>query len=281
MAVEESTHENGKLVKAYDNKEFIHSRDGRVLRILSEYLYPAQHFSKHGISKLIIFFGSARSYSEEDYFHKQEELEDAYKVAHGAEKIYLEEQLALHKKRMLITKNYEDAVELSHLLTKWSLGLNKKKRFHVCSGGGPGMMEAANKGAIRAGGLSLGFNISLPFEQEPNPFITPEHSIEFHYFFMRKFWFVYMGQALIVFPGGFGTLDELMEILTLRQTHKVTREIPIILYSKEFWSKVINFQYLIEMGMISKNDLNLFAYANSPSEAFEMLKTQLTAIHKL
>lgn len=274
--------QNSKPLKAYDNKEFLHSRDARIIRILAEYLYPEQHFKKHRIKKLIIFFGSARSMSYDEWQKKLHFLENELNISTDSNKReILKEEIKLHKMRKLITNDYEDAVELSRLITQWSLTLPKKDRFHVCSGGGPGMMEAANKGAKLAGGLSIGFNISLPFEQESNLFITPEHNFEFHYFFMRKFWFVYKGQALIVFPGGFGTLDELMEILTLRQTRKVTRQIPIILYSREFWDNLINFRYLVDMGMISADDLELFHYADSPNEAFEMVKTQLIKIHKL
>ncbi len=269
-------------VKAYDNKEFLHSRDARVIRILAEYLYPEQHFRKYRIKKLIIFFGSARSMSQDDWQKRFIQLENQLNKAEDEnQRNYIQNEIRLHKMRKLITNDYEDAVELSRLITEWSLKLPKKNRFHVCSGGGPGMMEAANKGAKLGGGLSIGFNISLPFEQESNLFITPEHNFEFHYFFIRKFWFVYMGQALIVFPGGFGTLDELMEILTLLQTQKVTRRIPIILYSQEFWNELINFQYLVDMGMISPEDLNLFSYTDNPREAFEIIKSQLTEIHKL
>ncbi len=274
--------QNSKPIKAYDNKEFLHSRDARIIRILAEYLYPEQHFKKHKIKKLIIFFGSARSMSLNEWQKKLHLLENELtNTVDNDQRIILKEKIRLHKMRKLITNDYEDAVELSRLITQWSLTLPKKDRFHVCSGGGPGMMEAANKGAKLAGGLSIGFNISLPFEQDSNLFITPEHNFEFHYFFMRKFWFVYKGQALIVFPGGFGTLDELMEILTLRQTQKVSRPIPIILYSREFWNNLINFQYLIDMGMISSNDINLFLYADKPNEAFEIIKNQLSEIHKL
>jgi uncharacterized protein (TIGR00730 family) len=272
---------NKKPQKAYDNEEFMHSSDARVIRMLTEYLYPQQHFRKFGIKKLIIFFGSARSMSDVYWNQKLVRIENELSSAPLGEKGKSRRELKLHKLRKVITNDYEEAVELSRLITEWSLALPKKTRFHVCSGGGPGMMEAANKGANLAGGLSIGFNISLPFEQESNLYITPEHNFEFHYFFMRKFWFVYMGQALIVFPGGFGTLDELMEILTLRQTHKVTRQIPIILYSREFWNNVVNFQYLVDMGMISEEDLDLFSFADSPEEAFEIVKSQLINIHNI
>jgi uncharacterized protein (TIGR00730 family) len=267
--------------KAYDNKLFIHSREGRILRILSEYLYPEQHFRKYGINKLIIFFGSARSISKAEYHQRLHQLENKLGSAAPGMVEKLELELKQHKSRYLITKAYEDAVELSRLMTEWSLKLPAKKRFHICSGGGPGMMEAANKGANIAGGLSIGFNISLPFEQSPNQFISPEHNFEFHYFFMRKFWFVYLGQALIVFPGGLGTLDEMMEILTLIQTKKITRKVPVLLYSEEFWKKVINLDYLAEMGMISEKDHSLFTYVNEPGEAFELLRDKLTLIHGL
>jgi len=238
-----------RALKGYDNFEFIHSRDGRVIRLLAEYLYPKQVLDKNNIKKGIIFFGSAR-------------------IQHKGEN---------HENNLY----YNDARKLAKLLTEWSENLPKEKRFHIVTGGGPGIMEAANRGSHDAGGKSVGLNISLPFEQMPNQYIAGELNFEFHYFFMRKFWFLYLANAMVVFPGGFGTLDELMEVLTLRQTRKVTKPLPILLFGQKYWEKLINFDYLIEMEMINKEDVDLFTFVNTPEEAFEKLKTELTRIHKL
>ena len=238
-----------RALKGYDNFEFIHSKDGRVIRLLAEYLYPKQVLDKNNVKKGIIFFGSARVKPND----KNWDNADYYK---GARK-------------------------LAYLLTEWSNTLPKEKSFNIVTGGGPGIMEAANRGSYDAGRKSVGLNISLPFEQMPNPYISEVLNFEFHYFFMRKFWFVYLANAMVVFPGGFGTLDELMEILTLRQTKKVTKPLPIILYGEKYWKKLINFDFLIDMGMINKEDIELFSFANSPEEAFKKLKTELTKIHKL
>lgn len=264
-----------KSEKAYDNKEFIHSREGRSIRILSEYLHPKQHFKKHGVNKLVIFFGSARTLPHDQYQAKMKGLESQKAKLLGKEKIRLEKQIDRLKNQQYLSDIYHDAMDLSCQLTKWSLSLPKFKRFHICSGGGPGMMEAANRGASKAGGISVGLNISLPFEQYPNQYISPHLNFEFHYFFMRKFWFVYMGRAVVVFPGGFGTLDELFEILTLRQTKKVTKPMPTILYGRDFWDKLINFDYFVDMGVIGEKDLSLFRFANTPDEAFSILKESL------
>ncbi|MFA6570430.1 MAG: TIGR00730 family Rossman fold protein [Bacteroidota bacterium] len=237
--------------KGYDNKKFIHSSDGRVIRLLAEYLHPKQQLERMKVKKSIIFFGSARSHSSE--FNPDSKS----------------------------SKFYDEARRTAYLFAEWSKTLPVEKQFHICTGGGPGIMEAANRGAKEAGTSTIGLNISLPFEQYPNQYITPELNFEFHYFFMRKFWFVYLASAIIAFPGGLGTLDELMEILTLRQTEKVTKPLPILLYSKEYWKKVINFDYLIEMGMIKAEDMNLFKFVETPEEAFEYLKSELSRIHKI
>ena len=176
-----------------------------------------------------------------------------------------------------MARYYDDAVTLAERLTKWSKGIpERKRRFVVCSGGGPGIMEAANRGAAQAGGYSIGLNISLPFEQMPNPYQTRELSFEFHYFFIRKFWFVYLAKALVVFPGGFGTLDELFEILTLVQTRKTAKKIPIVLYGEEFWKEVVRFDSLVKWGTISREDLDLFHFANNVDTAFEYIRDELT-----
>src|SRR5437763_11554444 len=221
---------------AYLNDQFLNSPDARALRILSEFLEPMVHFRREKVRDTVVFFGSARVREDEDHMGKY----------------------------------YEDARTLARLLTEWSRQYtNNTYRFVVCSGGGPGIMEAANRGAADAGGKTVGLNIGLPFEQFPNPYITPELSFEFHYFFMRKFWFAYLAKALVVFPGGFGTMDELMEILTLAQTQKLAKKILIVLYGSQYWKEILNFEALVKHGMISPEDLELFQYADDPDSAFK------------
>jgi uncharacterized protein (TIGR00730 family) len=191
----------------------------------------------------------------------------------------LQEELEFARNQVFLARYYEDAVELSRRLTEWSKGLNSVHRFVVCSGGGPGMMEAANKGAFEAGGKSVGLSISLPMEESANPFITPELSLEFHYFFMRKFWFIYLAKALVIFPGGFGTLDELFETLTLIQTGKVLKKMPILIYGTEYWNRIINFGNMAKYGVISKTDLDLIHFCDSVDDAFDYLKKELTRLY--
>jgi len=228
---------------AYLNEGFLNSVDARAIRILSEFLEPLAHFRREKIRDTVVFFGSAR-------------IEDG---------------------KGDLAKYYDDARTLARLLTEWSEGLtNGTRRFVVCSGGGPGIMEAANRGASEVpGGKTVGLNIGLPFEQFPNPYISPELSFEFHYFFMRKFWFAYLAKALVVFPGGFGTLDELMEVLTLTQTRKLAKKMAIILYGSAYWKEIVNFDALLKYGMISPEDLSLFQFADDPQTAFDLLKPGL------
>jgi uncharacterized protein (TIGR00730 family) len=227
---------------AYLNEEFMESADGRPLRILSEYLEPLHHLRREKIRDTVVFFGSARICPDGP-----------------------------------LGRYYDDARVLAGMLTQWAEQFtNSTHRFVICSGGGPGIMEAANRGAREAGGKTVGFNIGLPFEQLPNGFISPELSFEFHYFFMRKFWFAYLAKALVVFPGGFGTMDELMEMLTLVQTQKLAKKVCIVLYGSEFWKEVINFDALVKYGTISPEDLELFRYADSPDAAFDILREGLT-----
>ena len=230
------------LPLAYRNREFLDGPNGRSLRILSEYLYPLSHFRRERIHDTVVFFGSAR----------------------------LMEMGPLGR-------YYNEARELARRLTAWSDALpDSDRRFVVCSGGGPGIMEAANRGASDAGGKTVGLNIGLPFEQRPNPFVTPELNFEFHYFFMRKFWFSYLAKALIVFPGGFGTMDEMMEVLTLMQTQKLMKRMVVLLYGTTFWKEVINFDALVRHGMIAPDDVNLFQFADDVDSAFKILQTGLT-----
>jgi hypothetical protein len=233
---------SGHPLLAYRNQKFLDAPEARSLRILSEYLYPLSHFRKEKISDTIVFFGSARTYETG-----------------------------------LNARYYNDARELARRVTEWSNHLqNPTPQFVVCSGGGPGIMEAANRGAMDAGGKTIGLNIGLPFEQRPNPYITPELCFEFHYFFMRKFWFAYMAKALVVFPGGFGTLDELTEILTLVQTQKLLKKMVVVLYGTEFWKEIVNFDALVKHGMIAEKDLELFSFADDVDSAFGLLEKGLT-----
>ncbi len=260
-----------KALKAYKNPGFLASRDARPLRILSEFLEPLSRFNYYNVKDTIVFFGSARIKPRtETIKHLRELAKNGNKKNIHSKKYH--EQLLQAEVAVEMSRYYEDATELSRMITVWSKKLKTKNRLLVCSGGGPGIMEAANKGALLAKGESIGLNISLPFEQYPNQFITPKFNMEFHYFFMRKFWFMFLGKALVAFPGGFGTLDEFFELLTLLQTHKVKKKMTVILYGKNFWNKIIDFKALIKYGMISPDDMNLFSFADSPKEAFDILK---------
>lgn len=267
--------------KAYGNRTFLYSKDARPLRILAEYMQPEHQFKANSVNHTVIFFGSARIKSAEQYDTQLDDLQERIATASKAEKVALRSMMNAVKQQRAMSRYYRDAEELARLVTEWSKKLPPSQRLVVCSGGGPGIMEAANKGAWMADGLSIGLNISLPFEQYPNPYITDALNFEFHYFFMRKYWFAYLAKALVIFPGGFGTLDELMEILTLVQTGKIRKEMPIIIYGTEFWKKVVNFDYLAKTGMISPEDLNLFHFSDTPKEAFNFLKKRLTDIHQL
>lgn len=228
---------------AYERPSFLESEEARPLRILAEYLEPLDRFRRAGIHDTIVFFGSARLKPDDPLGHY-----------------------------------YDEARELARLITEWSKSLpSHAHRYVICSGGGAGIMEAANRGAADATGQSIGLNISLPHEQHRNPYITRDLLFEFHYFFMRKLWFAHLARALICFPGGFGTLDELTEILTLAQTRKLSRNIPVILYGTSYWKEILNFEALHRHGMIDAADLGLFQYADQPLAAFEILKERLAA----
>ena len=238
-----TTAKSRAAVVAYKDEQFIDSDDGRPLRILAEYLEPLHAFAHERVCDTIVFFGSARL------------------TEHGPLGHY-----------------YVEARELARRLTEWSLRLPASSaRYVVCSGGGGGIMEAANRGAHDAGGRTIGLNIGLPHEQRPNPYVTPELLFEFHYFFMRKLWFAHLARALVVFPGGFGTLDEMMEILTLEQTGKLARGIPVILYGESYWREIIDFDALVRHGMIGEDDLSLFTFADDPATALALLQQRLQA----
>ncbi len=260
-----------KAPKAYKNAGFLASRDARPIRILSEFLEPLSRFNYFNVKDTIVFFGSARIKPRSEMIKHLRELAKKGNKKNVHTKKY-QEQLLQAEVAVEMSRYYEDATELSRLITAWSKKLKTKNRLLVCSGGGPGIMEAANKGALLAKGESIGLNISLPFEQYPNQYITPKFNMEFHYFFMRKFWFMFLGKALVAFPGGFGTLDEFFELLTLLQTKKVNKKMTVILYGKNFWNKIIDFKALAKYGMISPDDMNLFSFADSPKEAFDILK---------
>mgnify|MGYP005725514271 CR=1 FL=1 len=268
-----------KPEKAYKNLEFLNSSEARMLRILSEYLEPRVRFHKHNVEDTIVFFGSARTLDRKGAEEAFEVAERQFNEMPSEENGKLK---SVAERKLKLSQYYEDARSLSRLLTEWSLGLGSdQRRFIVASGGGPGIMEAVNRGASEVpGGVSIGLNISIPFEQEGNPYITDELNFEFHYFFTRKFWFTYLAKAMVIFPGGFGTLDEFFEGLTLIQTHKINKKIPIVLYGESYWKNLINFDALVDNMMIHENDLNLFRFFNSPQEAFEYLRDELTAMYQ-
>jgi uncharacterized protein (TIGR00730 family) len=259
---------------AYENEQFLDSPDGRVLRILSEYIEPLARFRREQIQDTVVFFGSARIQTHQNAVHKLTEVQG------GQLAMEQESHIKRAQADVDMARYYEDARRLAYMLTEWSIQIPaKRRRFVVTTGGGPGIMEAANQGAQEAGGKTIGLNINLPFEQNPNPHITPALNFEFHYFFMRKFWFAYLAKALVIFPGGFGTLDELFEIMTLAQTEKLAKKIFVVIYGSEYWNKIINFQAMADAGVISPQDIDLFKLVDSPEEGFEFLKENLTKYH--
>ncbi len=258
---------------AYRDEHFLDSTDARALRILSEYLEPQARLRHEGVQNTVVFFGSARILPREVAMQRLAELEGKGKDGGPAADAA---KLKAARTAVEMSHYYEDARDLARLITQWSLSLNRGRDFLVvCSGGGPGIMEAANRGALEAGGKSIGFNIMLPHEQMPNPYIPPRLSFSFRYFFMRKLWFAQPAKALIVFPGGFGTMDEMWEFLTLLQTGKMRHGVAILLYGSKYWKRAINFGWMLETGTISRQDLNLIRYADSPTQAFEILKEKL------
>jgi uncharacterized protein (TIGR00730 family) len=262
---------------AYLLPEFLESAEARPLRLLAEYLEPLRRFKDEKIQDTVVFFGSARVDSRERAERALRTLRA--RGVQNADDQYLAE---LNKSRKAVewAKYYEEARELARLLTTWSRTLPfENHRFVVTSGGGPGLMEAANRGAREAGGKTIGLNIRLPFEQDANPYITEGLHFEFHYFFMRKFWFAYMAKALVVFPGGFGTLDEMFEILTLVQTDKLSKKIGVVLYGSEYWKQVLDLKPMAEWGAIAETDLELLHYADTPADAFQHLRDHLIAHH--
>jgi uncharacterized protein (TIGR00730 family) len=277
---------------AYENAAFLDSPEGRPLRIMAEYAEPMARFRRERIQDTVVFFGSARFAGIDAANQQMELLENTGSTQRApkeeqpasSDELQSGETTELKRKRaeaaIEMARYYEDARRLAFLLTKWAKDLRfRRNRFVVTSGGGPGIMEAANRGAWEAGGKTIGLNITLPFEQMPNPYITPALNFNFHYFFMRKYWFAYLAKALVVFPGGFGTLDEMFELLTLDQTHKLSKKITVVIYGSEYWKQVINLELLADKGAISPKDLDLFQFADTPQEAFRILKDGLTANH--
>src|ERR1035437_8525443 len=264
---------------ACENKKFLNSPDGRTLRILAECQEPLSRFRRERIQDTIVFFGSAR-------FHSRSQAEETLQLLDKPGSATLapeEEQQRIRRARadVQMARYYEDARKLAFLVTQWTKTINQPRhRVVITTGGGPGIMEAANRGASEAGGKTIGLNIHLPFEQMPNPYISPDLNFEFHYFFMRKLWFAYLSKALVVFPAGFGTFDELFELLTLVQTEKLAKRICIVVYGKDYWDRVINFQALVDAGTISPKDLELFHWANTPEEACEYLRKDLSTDHR-
>jgi uncharacterized protein (TIGR00730 family) len=251
-------------IKAYKNPQFLKSKVARELRILAEYIEPEARFEEFQVRDTVVFFGSARILPREDA-----EKQLAAAKTDGGDVKTAERDLDM-------SRYYEDARELAFKLTEWSKNLEgDDSRFIVCSGGGPGIMEAANQGASEAAGINAGLNISLPMEQFDNPYITRELNFEFHYFFMRKFWFLYLAKTIIVFPGGFGTMDEFFEVLTLVQTGKLKKPIPIVLYGTEFWSEALNLDALVKHGTIGADDLDLFFKTDSVDDAFDFITREL------
>src|SRR5229473_4883908 len=247
---------------AYQNESFLNSPDGRVLRILAEYQEPLVRFRREQIQDTVVFFGSARFQGSAAAESNLTQLETKRAEIPAAQH---EKNRKVALAGVDMARYYEDARRLAYMLTQWSIQIPARRhRFVVTTGGGPGIMEAANLGAYEAGGKTIGLNIRLPFEQMPNPYITPELNFEFHYFFMRKYWFAYLAKALVVFPGGFGTMDELFELLTLAQTGKLAKKIVVIIYGREYWNRIVNLKALADWGAISPKDLDLFQFVDTP-----------------
>lgn len=262
-------------IKAYKNEEFLRSPDARTVRMLCEYLEPQSRFERLGVKDTIVFFGSARTLPPDVAEENLRALEAAGGDVESNDS--LDKKLQVARRDVEMSRYYADARELARRLTEWAQGLgNSGNRFAICSGGGPGIMEAANRGAADAGGPSIGLNISLPMEQTPNPYQTPELSFEFHYFFVRKFWFVYLSRALVAFPGGFGTMDELFELLTLQQTGKSNKRMPLIIYGTDYWNKTVDFEALVDAGVIDAEDMDLVRFIDDVDTAFDYISGELT-----
>src|ERR1700740_1735520 len=264
----------------HEDPVFLENTPARPLRIMAEYINPLAQLKREGIGDTIVIFGSARIHSREDALSRLSHLKKL-KVGKSAKaKESHREALRSAKSALEMSRYYEEARALSHKITTWAMSLGPRpRRFVICSGGGPGIMEAANRGAYEAGGKSIGLSIELPHEQFANPYISPELSFNFHYFFMRKLWFAQIAKALIVFPGGFGTLDELWEMMTLSQTGKMPKHTLILIYGRKYWKDVLNLKAMVRWGTIDQNEYNLLQYADTPDEAFDLIRAGLEKYH--
>jgi len=271
--------DNQKFLKAYENRDFLKSDNARILRILSEYIEPESRMAAEKVKDTIVFFGSARIRPLEESQSKYDEL--MKRVDLGEDKPD-EEEMNRAIRAVRLSRYYEDASTLAQLIVPWAKTLDERnRRLVICSGGGPGIMEAANRGASAAGGKSIGLSISLPMEQSVNNYVPEDLAFEFRYFFMRKFWFVCLAKAVVIFPGGFGTMDEAFEALTLVQTGKTQGEMPILFYGEDYWKNVLHFEALSNWGMISPEDLKLIHFCDEPHQAFEILKREIERIYGL
>jgi uncharacterized protein (TIGR00730 family) len=262
---------------AYHDRVFMESLPARPLRILAEYIDPLTRLRRAGIGDTIVMFGSARI-QPRDRALKQ--LEKTRTLARGRRTAEWRLKLRAANSIVEMSRYYEEARELSRRITSWAMSLGSHpKRFVICSGGGPGIMEAANRGAAEAGGSSVGLSIQLPHEQKSNPYITPELNFCFHYFFMRKLWFAQMAKALIVFPGGFGTMDELCEMLTLLQTSKLSSHHLILIYGRKYWDRVFNWRYMVHTGTINEREYSLLQFADTVEEAFARVRDEMETHH--
>jgi len=267
-------------IKAYKNIDFLNSPAARTIRVMTEMVEPSDRFRRHHLWNTVVFFGSARTLPKKDAVRNLRQIEARVKQTRKPSR-RLNTEFEMARRTLTMSGYYEDAMRLSEKLARWFIDIEKKngKKFAICTGGGPGIMEAANRGARKAGGPSVGLNISLPMEQDPNPYQSKELSFEFHYFFIRKFWFFYLAKALVVFPGGLGTLDEFFELLTIIQTGKSKKTMPVVLFGSKYWNEVMNIEKMAYWGTISPEDIRLFRMIDDVDEAFEYLKKELSRLY--